>query len=192
MIKNEIILLVYEQANTEMVLPLLEQERTLLPSTYMHSIRTAIFSTALAYENGYSGDRLKNIAIGALLHDVGKLHIPIRILTKPGPLTGAERHCMESHPLLGLSILPEGLPDIAKNIVSLHHEKNDGSGYPYGRKNIPDYVQIVTIADMFEAMTSKRHYKAAYSSTKACAILKQDMELGRLNSEFIEFFSLIA
>lgn len=192
MIKEDIILLVYEQANTKTVFPLLEEERTILPGTYMHSIRTAIFSTALAREKSwqYSKEELRDIATGALLHDIGKLAIPYDILSKSGTLTSLERHRIEEHPSLGLSILPSGVSQIVRDIVLMHHEKTDGSGYPNGIREIPQYVQFVTVADMYEAMTSKRHYKAAYSSKKAYTILKHDMELGKLSPELVEFFSL--
>lgn len=191
MIKEDIILLVYEQANTKSVFPLLEKERTLLPGTYMHSIRTAIFSTALAQEKScrYSSDELKDIATGALLHDIGKLAIPYDILSKPDTLTPLERYRIKEHPSLGLSLLPDGFSKIVKDIILMHHEKTDGSGYPNGIRQIPEYVQFVTVADMYEAMTSKRHYKAAYSSKKAYTILKHDMELGKLSPELVEFFS---
>jgi putative two-component system response regulator len=110
------------------------------------------------------------------MHDIGKIGIPDSIMLKPGKLTDEEFAIMKKHPEIGAEILGESDSDLialAKVVAMTHHEKWDGSGYPHGLKgeNIPIEGRIVAIADVFDALTSKRPYKEAWTVDKAMAFL---------------------
>ena len=115
---------------------------------------------------GFPEDEAKAVLYAAPLHDVGKIGVPDRILLKPGRLTSDEWEIMKQHTLFGGRILEGSKSDHLKlgRVVALtHHEKWDGSGYPQGLKgrDIPQIGRIVAIADVFDALTSKRPYKEA-------------------------------
>ena len=110
------------------------------------------------------------------MHDVGKIGIPDRILQKPGPLDPDEWKIMQSHATIGAEIIGEhqsGMLALARNIALTHHEKWDGSGYPNGLagEQIPLEGRITAIADVFDALTSVRPYKKAWSEEEALAFL---------------------
>ncbi len=108
--------------------------------------------------------QMRNIAMGAWLHDIGKLAISDAILLKPGPLTDNEREIMERHAQIGYDLV-KGIPFLAEaaEIIFAHHERCDGSGYPRGLKarEIPAGARIFAVADTFDAMTSDRPYRRA-------------------------------
>jgi putative two-component system response regulator len=111
------------------------------------------------------------------MHDVGKIGIPDRILLKPGPLTPEERKVMQTHTTVGAAILAGGASDLmamAREIAIAHHEKWDGSGYPHGLAGaaIPEAARIVAITDVFDALTSERPYKAAWSVDESIAYMR--------------------
>ncbi len=130
----------------------------------------------------FTGELIAHIAP---LHDVGKVAIPDSILLKPGPLTPDEFDMMKTHAKKGLEIVDFMLHefglihlayvDIMRNIVQLHHEAVDGSGYPFGLRGdaIPLEARITATADIFDALTSRRHYKPAWSIDTAFAELRQ-------------------
>jgi len=130
--------------------------------TYTHSVNVTILSLMLANELGYSEGYQLKIGMGCLLHDIGKIMIDDKILHKKGALTEEEFTQMHKHSEYGHEMIKEnnGLTAITRNIVLLHHEKLDGSGYPYQLKGdeIKSHVRIATIADIFDAVTSKRVY----------------------------------
>jgi len=109
--------------------------------------------------------RLSTLGIGLLLHDIGKLAVPAEILQKPGPLTADEWLAMRAHPTLGVGILQhaEGISPLARAVVRSHHERWDGSGYPQGQSGaqIHQFARIASVADVFDALTSDRHYRRA-------------------------------
>jgi putative nucleotidyltransferase with HDIG domain len=131
-----------------------------------HSRRVTAFTIAMARAMELPQDRVRVIARGAFLHDVGKMAIPDAILRKPGRLTPEEQAIMRQHALLGYQILRR-IPFLheAADIVYSHQERYDGSGYPRGLKGdqIPLGARIFAIADTFDAMTSDRPYRAAQS-----------------------------
>lgn len=110
-------------------------------------------------------ERLNMLGVGLLLHDIGKLAVPSEILQKPGPLDEDEWKAMRAHPLLGVEILKkaDGISPIARAVVRSHHERWDGSGYPDGqaRQDIHQFARIAAAADVFDALTSDRHYRRA-------------------------------
>lgn len=131
-----------------------------------HSIRVGYYSKVIAENMGMSSDEVDNIYYIALLHDIGKIAIPDSILNKPGKLTDEEFAVMKSHTTRGAAILKgiSTIPQIIEGAKS-HHEKYDGSGYPEGIKgeDIPFVARIICCADCFDAMASKRVYKAPFS-----------------------------
>ncbi len=149
-------------------------------SVYTHSLNVSTFSLATALRLGFNEDELRDIALGALLHDIGKAKINQTILNFPGRLNKAQWEEIKRHPVLGYEELQQEncCNPIALDIVRHHHEKLDGSGYPdaLGSHDIPLWVRISTIADVFDALTTKRVYKNAVSSFPALTIMHQEME----------------
>jgi putative two-component system response regulator len=134
------------------------------------------YACILARAAGWSEPRAQELLHAAPMHDIGKIGIPDHILRKPGKFDDAEWEIMKSHVDIGVRIIGEhdsGLLAVARRIVSGHHEKWDGSGYPHGLREtaIPIEARIVAIADVFDALTSERPYKKAWSVEDACALL---------------------
>ena len=131
--------------------------------TYSHSVNVAIFSLITGYAVGLRGNHLKELGIGALLHDIGKVMVDENILQKPTNLSINEYNEVKRHTFYGYEILKksEGIPPIACDIALYHHERTDGSGYPYNLKNsvIPLQARIVAIADVYDALTTDRIYR---------------------------------
>jgi len=143
--------------------------------TYKHSVNVTVLSIVTAKAMGYSERDIHNIALGALLHDIGKVKVPTQLILKPGKLTFNEKKQVELHAEYGYELLEaiEGLPFTTKQIIRFHHEKLDGSGYPLGLQGIeiPEYVRIVTICDMYDAMTTDRVYRSRMPIYRALDIL---------------------
>jgi putative nucleotidyltransferase with HDIG domain len=135
-----------------------------------HSRRVTLYSAKLAKELGAKEQERKTIAMGAWLHDIGKLAIPDAILLKPGALTEEEWSIMRSHAQIGFDLV-KGIPFLADaaEIILRHHERCDGSGYPGGLKaaDIPMGARVFAVADTVDAMTSDRPYRSAHSFEEA-------------------------
>lgn len=141
------------------------------PYTRGHSERVAEYAVILAQSlDIYGEDDLKLIYYACLLHDVGKVHIPDHILTKPSRLTEEEYMIVKKHPIVGANAIKdiEGM-ELCLDIVLYHHERWDGTGYPEGLKGmqIPLTARIASIADSFDAMTSHRSYRGAMTAGEA-------------------------
>ncbi len=140
--------------------------------TGLHVIRMSRYSELIAQALGTAPAFYETLLYAAPMHDIGKIGIPDSILTKPGPLTEEEWVVMRQHPSIGADIIGNHyspLLKMAKSIALTHHEKWDGSGYPHGigGKDIPLEGRIVAIADVFDALTTKRPYKEAWPVEKA-------------------------
>ncbi|MEU3774008.1 HD-GYP domain-containing protein [Streptomyces sp. NPDC032472] len=141
-----------------------------------HGERVGQASAMIARELGMTGDRLETVRIAGILHDIGKLGVPTRLLRKAGPLTPQERRVIELHPeyghemVRGIAFLGE-----ARSAILHHHERVDGSGYPYGLtgEQIPVAARVVAVADAFDAMTSTRCYSRARPVPAALAELER-------------------
>jgi response regulator RpfG family c-di-GMP phosphodiesterase len=129
-----------------------------------HSRRVFLYTIEIAKRMGGLEKQMRNIAMGAWLHDIGKLAISDAILLKPGPLSDSEREIMQRHAQIGYDLI-RGIPFLAgaAEIIFAHHERCDGSGYPRGLKamEIPVGARIFAVADTFDAMTSDRPYRRA-------------------------------
>jgi putative nucleotidyltransferase with HDIG domain len=139
-------------------------------ATADHTLRVADLAVRLAQAMGMDQAGLLRVRVGALLHDVGKLAVPDRILLKPGPLTAREWAVMARHPAAGARLL-RGIQSLAtvRPTILHHHERWDGAGYPHGLVGdaIPVEARIVAVADAFVAMTEDRPYRPALSLTEA-------------------------
>ncbi|CAN7723891.1 two-component system response regulator [Pseudorhodoferax sp. LjRoot39] len=147
--------------------------------TGQHVLRMSHYAQALALALGFDPRDAEDLLHAAPMHDVGKIGIPDHILRKPGQLTAEEWAVMRSHAAIGADIIGQhdsGVLHIAAKIALSHHEKWDGSGYPNGLagETIPLEARIVAIADVFDALTSVRPYKAAWSVDDAVALLERE------------------
>ncbi|MFG3504220.1 HD-GYP domain-containing protein [Streptomyces sp. NPDC047821] len=141
-----------------------------------HSERVGHASVLIARELGMDEARLDVIRFAGILHDVGKLGVPTRVLRKDGPLTPEERRVIELHPEYGHEIVRGiGFLGEAREAILHHHERMDGSGYPYGLSGdrIPEAARVVAVADAFDAMTSTRSYRRARPVATAVAELER-------------------
>lgn len=143
--------------------------------TGLHCRRVQEYSLMLAKRMELPKNVIGRLSEGALLHDVGKIGVPDRILLKPGPLSANEWEVMRSHPRLGADLLGRiGHLRTSVDVVLHHHEKYDGTGYPDGLANedIPVEARVFAIADVFDALTTARPYHQARSFAEATAILR--------------------
>lgn len=143
--------------------------------TYSHILDVTALTIALAMKAGFSPKEVQEVALAAILHDLGKLLIPKDIMFKPSRLTEKEFQVMQLHPGLGYKIITEvlRLPDPVARPSLEHQEMYGGGGYPYGLKaeEIHPYSHLVKIADVYDALTSKRPYKESIPSFKAVKIM---------------------
>lgn len=147
--------------------------------TGLHVIRMSYYSRLLAEQLQANEEWVELLYNAAPMHDIGKIAIPDRVLLKPGKLDQEEWKIMQTHVNCGVEILGEHdseLLTMAREIALYHHEKYDGSGYPNGAsgEDIPLSARIVAIADVFDALTSVRPYKAAWPVEKAVALLEEE------------------
>ncbi len=133
-------------------------------SSYVHSINVALISCVIGRWLGYSEENLNTLMLGGLLHDIGKLLIPDEVLNKPGRLTAEEYTIMKTHVTLGYEKLKDqDIDGRVKEACLLHHERCDGLGYPFGLQGnrIPTIAKIISIADVYDAMTAARVYRGS-------------------------------
>jgi putative nucleotidyltransferase with HDIG domain len=146
-------------------------------STEEHTRRVAEWAVAIGEQLGLSAGRLRDLALGGLLHDIGKLSIPDAILGKPGALTDAEMDVIRRHPVLGDDLLVElGYPDQIRRVVRGHHERLDGTGYPDALRgeDLDLETRILAVADVWDALVSPRVYRGAWSRERAMALLVEE------------------
>lgn len=169
----------------------LTRMRSLDEYTFVHSLDVCILSLSLARHLSLSREEMMEIGIGALLHDVGKMRLPTQVLKKPGILSEDEWVEVRKHPVYGLEILEasQEIPDSSKQLALQHHERYNGSGYPFGLKGdtIGTYGQIVGIVDFYDAITSDRPYQKAIQPHEAIRLV-YDRGGGEFNRLMVERF----
>ena len=141
-----------------------------------HSERVSRGATILARQIGMGAERVEAIRYAGMLHDVGKLGVPTKVLQKTGPLTEEELAAIQLHPMRGLEIVRQiGFLTEALDGIMHHHERMDGKGYPMGLAGdeIPEFARVIAVADAFDSMTSTRSYRGARSVEEAVAELRK-------------------
>lgn len=160
--------------------------------TFTHSINTAIISAIIGREIGFDENKVRDLTLSALLHDIGKIKIPKEILYKPGKLTPAEFELIKNHSVLGYEFLVKemDMPEfIAKGALE-HHERWHGDGYPkkLKGKEISEFGQIIGIADVFDALISEKVYRGSVPSNDAVRIMLTE-ESKSFNPEIFHKFA---
>ena len=162
------------------------------PLTQGHCQRLAAYATALGHVLGLDGEDLAALERGGFLHDIGKIGVPDAVLLKEGRLDPSESKVMRAHPLIGdgLCIGMRSLQTV-RPIIRSHHERLDGSGYPDGLKNtqVPLLAQIVSIVDIFDALTTERPYREAMARGNALDVLAEEAVRGWRDRALIEAFA---
>ncbi|MGQ9689330.1 MAG: HD-GYP domain-containing protein [Desulfobaccales bacterium] len=142
------------------------------PYTAIHSNRVTHIALTFARSLGLSAQELQALGNAGYLHDIGKIGVCDSILLKPGPLTPEERAIIQTHPIIGEKIVqPLSLSSREKDLILLHHENWNGQGYPFGLSgtNIPILCRVLSLADVFDALTSTRPYRKAFTVPEALA-----------------------
>lgn len=143
--------------------------------TYTHSVNVDILSVILGVALGLTDDELKKLSQAALLHDIGKTCLPIEIINKPGKLTAEEYAEVQNHPRYGYNMIKnnDDVSSVTRNAVLSHHENEDGTGYPRHLEadKIHKFAKIIHIADVYDALVTKRAYKDAMNPADALEYL---------------------
>ena len=165
------------------------------PYTMGHSLRVGQLSVLLGRELRIGRLELQHLEIGGYLHDIGKIGVRDHVLLKPGVLDAQEREMIETHPTIGLEIIESiDLPDAVREVVGGHHERLDGSGYPYGlsAEEVTIFARISAIADIYDALTTDRPYRSAMTVGTALEILDREAVLGRVDREVVDTMAAVA
>lgn len=151
--------------------------------TGLHSKRVGMIACQMAGAGGLDPVTARKLKIAGYLHDLGKLGVPEEVLDKAGPLNDEERQAVKAHPYHSYAVLNqiEGFEDIA-GWAGNHHERLDGSGYPWGKRELGLPDQIVATADMYEALTADRPYRKALHGKEALSILRKDVINGKISN----------
>lgn len=158
--------------------------------TWLHVKRIKLYSKVLAIDLGCSDEFINDILLFSSLHDIGKIFIPKKILTKKDKLTEKEFVTMKKHSLLGERILFYlGVGEVARNIALYHHEHFDGNGYPHGLRGemIPIEARIVALVDVYDALRQERCYKKSFSHREVVEVIKNQKDR-QFDKDIIEVF----
>ena len=157
-----------------------------------HSVSVSVLMTIFARFLKIEKSIVQQLSIGAFLHDVGKIMVPEAILNKPGKLTEDEFVTMKTHVNHSIDIIENtpGISALSLEVAALHHEKLDGNGYPFNvaGKDISTYGRLISICDIFDALTANRCYKNGYSHIKAFNILRNLAESNHLDQRLVNLF----
>lgn len=161
-IRTDILPIVNEISENTNIFQLLQSVKATDEYTYQHNIGVGILSTLIGKWLKLSATEMATLSLAAILHDVGKIRIPLEVLNKPGKLTDDEFKLIKKHTIYGYELLKDtvGLNQRIPIVALQHHERSDGTGYPFGLKQdkIYHFSKIVAVADIFHAMSSKRPY----------------------------------
>jgi HD-GYP domain-containing protein (c-di-GMP phosphodiesterase class II) len=159
-------------------------------ATVKHTILVEAISYQIGKLCGLGEETLTKIKVAAVLHDIGKIGIPVEILEKPGKLTHDEFETMKKHSIIGYNILSDLNIDDIRDIGALHHEKLDGTGYPFGLKGeeLSIEIRIVAIGDIISALLGARSYKESFDKEKIIKILEAMVKSNKIDSEIVNLF----
>ena len=154
---------------------------------YSHSLRVSKITESLLQSMAYSDEEKNEIIKGALLHDIGKLFVPLNLSQSPIRFTPQELDIVKTHAVISYEIVKSVFSKIVQNICLYHHEKPNGRGYMSRIQlcNIPDEALLVQVADVYDALTSARCYKTQYSSERALTIMEEDADNFLLDDRFV-------
>ena len=172
------------------VIDLLNHMRDNDGETFAHCMNVALICNVMCGWLRYDKETTRMATLCGLFHDIGKLHISDAILEKRGPLTDEERKIVQTHALEGFNLIKNlPLDEHVKNAALMHHERCDGTGYPFGLTpiQIDPYAKMVAIADVYDAMTSTRPYRRALSPFKTIAIM-EDEGLQKYDTQYVTTF----
>lgn len=182
--------LISESSTSIGIFDMLHNMRNYDDLTYVHSMSVSLICNIFGKWLGYSEDDIRILTLAGLLHDIGKLTIPEAIIKKPGRLTDQEFNIIKTHTVQGYNILKkQDIDERIKAAALMHHERNDGSGYPLGYpdEKIAEFAKIVAIADVYDAMTAARVYRGPLCPFKVVAIFEAE-GLQKYDSRFILTF----
>jgi putative nucleotidyltransferase with HDIG domain len=194
-IQKMIIPSIHQLSEKQDVFTILSQLQSKDDYTYRHNIGVCVLSTLIGKWINLNTDHLTSLSTAALLHDIGKVGIPNHILNKPGKFTDTEFEIMKRHTNFGYEILKNTkyCEDVYSMVAIEHHEREDGSGYPYKLKGnqIHPFSKIVAIADVFHAMTSKRIYRNPVPFYEVINQMQKE-RFGKLNPQILHTFESIS
>ena len=156
---------------------MLHNMRQYSDTTYTHCMNVALICNTFAGWMHFSEEDTRTVTLCGLMHDIGKLMVPLNILNKPAKLTESEFNIVKKHPVNGYkTLVSQNINPIVCAAALLHHEKCDGSGYPYGLKGdrLDRFTKMVTIADIYDAMTSARIYRGPLCPFKVVDIFEEE------------------
>jgi len=157
-----------------------------------HSVAVSVYITIFARYLSLDRDIIEQLSIGAFLHDIGKIKIADEILNKPGKLTDDEFTIMKTHANHSIDIIKKtpGISALSLEVAALHHEKLNGTGYPFQvlADDISKYGRMIAICDIFDALTATRVYKKGFAHGKAFAILRELAKQGQLDANLVDHF----
>lgn len=156
----------------------INQLRSIDDYTYTHSVNVSLLCMMIGKWLRFDFYKVKNLVYAGFLHDIGKGKISSELLNKPGALTKDEFEEIKKHPVYGFKLAETigGLDDAILKGILMHHEREDGSGYPFGVKSpqIPEFAKIIAVADIYDAMTSNRVYKEKESPFEVFELMERD------------------
>lgn len=157
--------------------------------TFSHSVSTCMMSVLIGIKMKLGIGQINHLALGSILHDIGKTLLPNELLNKQGPFTAEEWRIIQRHSVIGFNMLKETAPAPVAHVAYEHHENYDGSGYPNGvcNENIHQYAQIVAVADTYDAISSDRPYRPAMLPHEAHEIILGSSGM-KLNPKIVEAF----
>jgi len=160
--------------------------------TYQHCVNVCVLAIMLGLSNGYNRSQLQDLGVGAIMHDIGKVLIPLEILNKPDALNDEEYSIIKRHPIDGFRMISNSsdISPVSARATLQHHERLDGTGYPIGvhGEDIHEYGLIVATADVFDALVSDRPYRPACNNHEAMNIVEQGKG-SHLSPQFVDILS---
>ena len=157
-----------------------------------HSVAVSVYITIFAHHLKINKEIIKDLSIGAFLHDIGKIKIPDNVLNKPGKLNNEEFDIMKTHVNHSINIIKDtpGINKLSLEIAALHHEKINGEGYPFqvAGKDISKYGRMIAICDIFDALTANRVYKEGFTHNKSFSILRELAKSNHLDTTLVDQF----